>query len=243
MHPILFVIGPLTIYSFGFMLAVAVVICSYLFSRDAQKAGISKDAAYDFAFWVALAGVVGSRIFYIFLNLDYFIESPLEIFQLQHGGLAWQGGLILGGISAYIYLRKKKLAILKFMDIAAPYAALGQAIGRVGCFLNGCCYGTHADWGPYFPVENDHLHPTQMYESAGLVIIFFILKSLNRGGQKEGSASAMYFMLAASLRFVVQFFRYDYEPIAMGLGIFQWICAVVFCAALYVFFYLQKKAA
>ena len=242
MHPILFIIGPLTIYSFGFMLAIAVVVCSYLMSRDAAKIGIPKDAAYDFAFWVALAGVLGSRFFYIFLNLDYFIESPSELLQLQHGGLAWQGGLILGGAGAFIYLRKKKLPVLKFLDLAIPYAALGQAIGRIGCFLNGCCYGKPAAWGPYFPVHHEHLHPTQIYESVGLVIIFFILKSLNRPGQKEGRVFAVYLMLAALLRFAVQFFRYDYEPLWMGLGVFQLICLAVFAAALVFFFYLNNRS-
>ncbi len=242
MYPILFIIGPLTIYSFGFMLAIAVVVCSYLMSRDAEKIGIVKNAAYDFAFWVALAGVLGSRLFYIVLNLDYFIENPSELLQLQHGGLAWQGGLILGGISAYIYLRKKNLPVLKFLDLAVPYAALGQAIGRIGCFLNGCCYGKPVAWGLYFPVHDAHLHPTQIYESIGLVIVFFILKFLNKSRPTPGRVLTVYFMLAASLRFTVQFFRYDDEPAWMGLGIFQWICLAVFTAALVFFFYLKNRS-
>ena len=240
MHPILFIIGPLTIYSFGFMLALAVVVCSYFLARDAVKLGIAKDVVYDFAFWVALAGVIGSRIFYIALNFDYFMESPSELVQIQHGGLAWQGGLVFGFITAFFYLKSKKISILPFLDLACPYAALGQAIGRIGCFLNGCCFGKPVAWGPYFSVHDAHLHPTQLYESAGLVIIFFILKSLNTKWRGTG-VFLVYFMLAAFLRFTVQFFRDDSDPIWTGLSVFQWVCLAVFAAAAGTFFYLKKK--
>ena len=240
MHPILFVIGPLTVYSFGLMLAVAVIACSYLMGCDAVRVSIAKDTVYDFVFWVALSGILGSRIFYVLINLDYFIETPSELFQIQHGGLAWQGGLILGFAAAIIYLKKKKLPVLKFLDLASPYAALGQAIGRVGCFLNGCCYGQPVAWGLYFPVHHAHLHPTQIYESIGLVIVFVVLRRLNMVQHPPGRVLFAYLMSAALLRFIVQFFRYDYDPIFFGIGLFQWICAVIFLIAAFLFFYPRR---
>jgi len=244
MHPILFVLGPLTVYSFGFMLAVAVVVCSYLFGRDVAKAGLPKDVAYDFVFWTAITGVAGARIFYILLNLDYFIQDPTEIYKLQNGGLAWQGGLIFATASAFFFLRQRKLPILKFLDMASPYGALGQAIGRIGCFLNGCCYGKPVWWGPFFPIHEAHLHPTQIYESAGLLIVFFVLKNLNQKNLGEGRVFACYLMFAATLRFVVQFFRDDHDPVWFGLSVFQWVCIAVLIAAVTFFDRLkQKKAA
>lgn len=240
MHPILLTIGPFTVYSFGLTLAVAVIVCSWLMAKDAARSGIAKDAVYDFVFWVALSGILGSRIFYIFLNLDFFMESPSELWKIQNGGLAWQGGLILGLIAALVYLRRNKLPVLKFLDLASPYAALGQAIGRVGCFLNGCCHGSHADWGPFCPVHQDRLHPTQIYESIGLLAVFFVLKRLNRIDHVPGRTVAFYFMFAAALRFIVQFFRYDFEPIFLGIGLFQIVCVVVFASAT-VFYFLLKK--
>lgn len=240
MHPILFVIGPVTIYSFGFALAVAFLVCAFLMSRDARRLNISADTVYDFVFWTALAGIVGSRLFYVLLNLDIFVENPLEFFQIQHGGLAWQGGLIVGVPAAILYLKRKKLPVLAILDLASPYAALGQAIGRIGCFLNGCCYGRPADWGPYVPLYQAHLHPTQIYESAGLLIVFFILKKMSVGKSFPGMLVAAYLLSAASLRFIVQFFRYDYDPVFLGLGLFQWICVGVFLAALVLFNYLKK---
>jgi len=240
MHPILFVIGPLTVYSFGFMLAAAVLLCSFLMSRDAARIGIARDTVYDFVFWVALSGILGARIFYVLLNFDFFINTPSEFFQIQHGGLAWQGGLIIGFAAALFYLKLKKLPVLKFLDLASPYAALGQAIGRVGCFLNGCCHGQPVIWGPYFPEHQAHLHPTQIYESIGLIVVFFVLRKFNRADHSPGRAAVLYLMAAALLRFVVQFFRYDYDPVLFGLGIFQWICVAVFVAAAFFLKYSKK---
>jgi phosphatidylglycerol---prolipoprotein diacylglyceryl transferase len=241
MHPILCSIGPLTIYSFGFMLAMAVLVCSYLFGRDTQKAGIPKETAYDFVFWTALTGVIGARVFYILLNLDIFMSDPSEIIKLQNGGLAWQGGLIFSVANAFFYLRKHRLPVLKFLDLAAPYGALGQAIGRIGCFLNGCCYGKPVWWGPYFPVHDAHLHPTQIYESSALFAGFIVLRILNKKNLSEGRVFAIYLMFAAAVRFIVQFFRDDHDPVWFGLSIFQWVCIGVLLAASVFFNYLRQK--
>ncbi len=241
MHPILFVLGPITIYSFGFALAVAFLVCAFLMSRDARRLNISSDVIYDFVFWSALAGILGARLFYILLNWDFFSQNPGEFFQIQHGGLAWQGGLIVGIPSAIFYLKNKKLPVLPMLDLASPYAALGQAIGRIGCFLNGCCYGQPAAWGPYCPVHQDHLHPTQLYESFGLLIVFFVLKNLSRKKYSPGSLVVTYLMSAAAIRFVVQFFRYDYDPVLLGLGLFQWICVGVFVSVVFLLNYLKKQ--
>jgi len=175
------------------------------------------------------------------LNLDYFLKDPSEIYKLQNGGLAWQGGLIFATATAFFYLKKHRLPVLKFLDIASPYGALGQSIGRIGCFLNGCCYGKPVWWGPYFPVHDARLHPTQIYESVGLLAVFLILKNLNTKKWGEGRVFAVYLMLAAALRFVVQFFRDDHDPIWFGLSIFQWVCIVVFLSAIVFFKYLKHK--
>jgi phosphatidylglycerol:prolipoprotein diacylglycerol transferase len=176
------------------------------------------------------------------LNLDYFIADPSEIYKLQNGGLAWQGGLIFSLAAVIFYLRKQGLPVLKFLDLASPYCALGQAIGRIGCFLNGCCYGKPVWWGPYFPIHDAHLHPTQLYESTGLVIVFFVLKNFNNKKLGAGQVFAIYLILAAVLRFIVQFFRDDHDPVWFGLSVFQWVCIAVFLSAVAFFNYLKKKA-
>ena len=133
MFPIILKIGPVTIYSYGLMMAVAVMVCVFLLSRDARSLGISSEKIFDFVFWVVLSGIAGARLFFILLNLDYFVRDPLEIVMLQKGGLAWQGSLIAGTVAALVYIRKQKLPLAPFLDIIAPYVALGQAGVNIFC--------------------------------------------------------------------------------------------------------------
>lgn len=243
MHPIVGHIGPFTIYSFGLMLALAVIACSYFLSRDAKAYGIPKEVIYDFVFWVILGGIVGSRIFFILLNLSDFISNPREIIMISNGGLAWQGGLILGALTAVVYIKRKGLSLRLMADLSAPYLALGQGIGRIGCFLNGCCYGREVPWGIYFPVHHARLHPTQIYDTGMLVAIFFILKYLQKKSLVRGEIFAGYLMLASLERFVNEFFRADHVNTSVGLSIFQLVSLVVFFIGLYLWRRLRRPAA
>ena len=241
MHPVLLRIGPFTIYSYGLMLAIAVMIGSWLVARDAKaKLGMKPDDVYDFAFWVVLFGIIGARVFYVLLSLDQFLAAPVEVIMIQKGGLAWQGSLIAGLVTAIIYLKKKKIPILKFLDLAAPYVALGQAIGRIGCFLNGCCYGKPAAWGLYFPVWGERLIPTQLFMSVGQVTIFLILRALQPKAKRDGQVLVWYLLLSSVERFTVEFFRADHE-VYWGLSIFQYICIGIFVIALAVNAKLSAK--
>ena len=234
MFPIICQIGPLTVYSYGLMFAIAVVVCTVLFQKDAQMAGIKKEMATDLVFWLVAGGILGARLFYILLNLPFFVSNPWEIIMLYHGGLAWQGGFIVGALSGVWFVKKHNLPVLKLLDLSAPYLALGQSIGRLGCFLNGCCYGKPAVWGIYFPVHHDHLQPTQLYDALGLFMTFLILKKLSRYAAYQGHIFVLYVILAAGLRFVVEFFRADHEIIFLGLSVYQWVCLVFLATAFYV---------
>ena len=176
MHPIICKIGPFTVYSYGVMMAIAVLVCSTLLSKDAKRLKIKPEIIFDLVFWVVLFGILGARVFYVLLNLEYFRQNPLEIVMIQNGGLAWQGGLVFGMLAGFFYIRRHALAFRETLDLIAPYVALGHSIGRIGCFLNGCCYGKEVSWGIYFPLYRAHLHPTQLYESASLFLIFLVLR-------------------------------------------------------------------
>jgi phosphatidylglycerol:prolipoprotein diacylglycerol transferase len=228
MHPVICHIGPFALYSYGLMLAIAVITASFLTAREAQKCGIPRDAVYDLAFWAVLWGILGARVFYVFLNADHFLEFPVEIFMLQKGGLAWQGSLVAGVLAGVFFIRRKKLPLLMLLDIAAPFLALGHAIGRIGCFLNGCCYGKPSVWGVYFPVWQEYLLPTQLYMVAGELAVFLILRSLQqRSDRPLGRLFVLYLMLSSLERFVVEFFRADHVLLWGGLSIFQYVCLLI----------------
>jgi len=217
-------IMPVTIYSYGLMLAIAVVVSTLLLAHDAYRSNINPDIIFDLVFWAVIGGIIGARIFYIILNYPFFIKYPGEIIMVQNGGLAWQGGLILGSIVVMLFIKARKLPLSRMLDVLVPYLALGQSIGRVGCFLNGCCYGRPFDGGIYFPVHDATLHPTQLYLSVGYLIIYIILKQYQKFSETPGLVFTSYLILASSLRFGVEFFRADHDILFLGLSIFQFVC-------------------
>ena len=241
MYPIICQFGPVTVYSYGFMLAVAAVVCTFLASRDAKKIGIPPGVIPDFTFGTVVAGILGARLFYILLNFRFFMDHPLEIVMIQNGGLAWHGGLIAATVAAIRFIREKGLPLAAMLDLIAPYAALGESIGRVGCFLNGCCFGREAAWGIYFPVHDARLHPTQLYAMAGLFILFFILRHYRKIAKIPGDVFVLYLFGASVLRFVIEFFRADHYVLVLGLSVYQWVCVGLIAVAVYVHLRLKSR--
>lgn len=242
MHPILFQIGPLTIYSYGAMLAVAVVACSFLLSRDAAKTGLNREIVYDLVFWVVLGGIIGARVFYICISWEYFSHDLLEMLMINRGGLAWQGGFFGGALAGVWFARRCRLSLRALLDLCAPYIALGQSIGRVGCFLNGCCFGKPWDHGIFFPTHQARLYPTQLYETAGLFLIFVVLKIAGRRSHQPGMVFVLYLWLAAIERFIVEFYRADHDTLWLGLSLFQYIALVVFVIGIVIFVRFRKSS-
>ena len=223
------------------MLAIAIIVCAFLLQKDARRVGISAEVIADLVFWSVLSGIIGSRIFFILLNLQFFAENPKEVIMLQNGGLAWQGGLILGTAATLFFIKLKSLNPAKIADLVAPYLALGQAIGRLGCFLNGCCYGKAVSWGLFFPVHGAHLHPVQLYTSFDLLIIFFILKKYQRLERNSGETFVLYLILASLERFCMEFLRADHVQVWLGLSIFQIVSITIFAAATYVILLIRSR--
>jgi len=231
MHPEICRIGPLVIYSYGFALVVAFFVVTTLASIEAKRRGTNPDIIYNLIFIAFITGVIGARILYVFQNLNYYIKSPLEIVMLQRGGLSWFGGLFLGITSSIIYLKIKKLEIYKVADIVVPYLALGQAIGRFGCFFNGCCYGRESVYGIYFPVHDKILIPTQLYSALISLIIFIILRWILDNPHRQGQILFTYLLLYSIKRFFIEFFRADNPQILFSLTLFQIMSIAVFMLA------------
>ncbi len=234
MHPVICQIGTLTIYSYGLLLCIGVLLGAKLASTQAQKQGIEKTAIVNTVFIAAFSGVAGARLFYVIENTGYYLKYPLEIFMLQYGGLSWFGGLAAALACSAVYLKKKKVLVIRAFDLLAPFAALAQSIGRIGCLLNGCCYGREsAYWGIYFKVHDAFLIPTQVYSSLLLLIIFVALRLIQDRNLPRGSVFLAYLLLYSCGRFLIEFLRADNPRILFGLSLFQFISIALFFLSLF----------
>jgi phosphatidylglycerol:prolipoprotein diacylglycerol transferase len=239
MHPVLVSLGPITIYSYGVMVAIGFVLAAFLVSRHARRLGVSPDKLVDMLVVVLISGIIGARILYILLNLGYYIAKPLEVFDLAKGGLVWYGGFIAGVIAAVTYIRINKLDFWFVMDLVVPYIALAQALGRIGCLLNGCCYGAPAPhgfaFGVVFPDSCIVRHPAEIYSTILLIIIYFVLRIWQELPHFKGEIFLGYCMLYPLKRFGVEFFRGDNPREYFGMTISQAISFAVFVAAIAIF--------
>ncbi|MBI4355132.1 MAG: prolipoprotein diacylglyceryl transferase [Candidatus Omnitrophica bacterium] len=250
MHPILFRLGPITVYSFGVMLALGVFLVAWsaarMMARWRQRpvTDAPTDAqVYDLVLWMLVAGLVGGRAFFVALNWRDYLSRPWEIAALWHGGLVYYGSLAGGWGAMVWYLRRRRLPILRTIDFLAPFIPIGQAVGRVGCFLNGCCYGKPAAWlGVRLPGHPEPLHPVQLYESVGCLILFAALLTLQRTAWRAklsdpsgwagrwthpGMITALYLVGYSLLRFALEFWRGDNPVVWLGLTLPQLMSIVI----------------
>lgn len=219
MHPILFHIGPIPIYGYGFMLATGFVVCMYLAQRDSKYFNISAQKLADLFPLIILSGAIGARLFHVLVERPtYFYEHPLDVFKLWDGGVTFYGGLILAIIVAWIYCKKHKINVLALFDFLIPYVALGEVFGRMGCFLAGCCHGVPTDlpWG--IAITNPDsvtrplgipLHPTQLYQIAWNILTFIIVYRTSWRKKFIGQSLLMYGIMYPIGRSIIEIFRGD----------------------------------
>jgi phosphatidylglycerol:prolipoprotein diacylglycerol transferase len=228
-HPIAFKLGPLTVHWYGVLVMLGFVAGLWTASRRARRVGVEPDRIYDLGPWLIVGGILGGRILYVISYWrEQFAAKPFpEVFMIQHGGLVFYGGLIGATVAAIIYLRWKQLPMWKMGDILAPSIALGSAFGRIGCLMNGCCYGRACDlpWAITFPTENGipdngthglPVHPTEIYDSLLNFSFYLFLAWLFRRKKFDGQVFAVYLMGYAVLRSVVEYFRGDYPVHYLG---------------------------
>ncbi|MBD3296806.1 MAG: prolipoprotein diacylglyceryl transferase [Candidatus Omnitrophica bacterium] len=228
MHRILFEIGPLTFYSYGFFVAVGFLLAAFLSVREARRSGVPENDMMDILLSVLAGGLLGGRLLFVLLNREMFMAEPLSIIMLQEGGLAFHGALAGGAAAGILAVRVKRIPVLKMADLIAPYIALGHSIGRIGCYFNGCCYGRVIESGPgvTFPGETFMRIPVQLYSSLALLFIFIILIYLRRlRGIPRGGVFAAYLLIYGFFRFFVEFLRADNPAVYAGLTLSQLISA------------------
>jgi phosphatidylglycerol:prolipoprotein diacylglycerol transferase len=249
-------IGPLTLHSYGVLLALAFLAGLWAAGWQAKKAGMNAAAIADLAVYVLIAGLVGAKVLLLIVEWNHYSRNPRELFSLVQSGGVFYGGLIGALPVAWWYARKHGLSGWQTADVLAPAVVLGQAVGRLGCFAAGCCYGreTRMPWGVVFRDEYAHtvvgtplnvpLHPTQIYESIACVGIFFVLVAIAARKRFHGQVALSYVFLYAVVRFIVELFRGD--P-ARGfvfngaLSTSQFIAILMVAAVALIFPYTLKK--
>ena len=210
-------------------MVLAFSLAVFLLRNQAKTKGLDTDLFFNLSFVVLVSGIIGARILYIILNLGYYFSCPKEIILFSKGGLAWFGGLISGSIAFIVYLKRRHLGVYAIADLVIPYVALAQCIGRIGCFLNGCCFGKETQGlGVHFPNHAAILIPTQIYSSFALLMIFVILKIMQSGQQRNGAILYSYLFLYSIWRFFIEFLRGDTRIFIFGLTVFQIFSLVLF---------------
>jgi phosphatidylglycerol:prolipoprotein diacylglycerol transferase len=193
-------------------------------SRRARLVGIAPEAIFDLGPWLIIGGIIGGRVLYVISYWrEDFAQKPFpEIFMVQHGGLVFYGGLIGGTLAVLGYLLWKKLPLWKMADILAPSIALGYVFGRLGCLMNGCCYGRACSlpWAIHFPADHathgGPVHPTEIYDSLLNLVFYIFLAWLFRRKKFDGQVFAVYLIGYAILRSFVEYFRGDYPVYYLG---------------------------
>lgn len=215
-------IGPINIRSWGLMLAIAFIVGIIIAEKRAKKYGLLPQQVVNLGLIIIIAGVAGARLLFILEHIKDFTANPYEIFAVWAGGLSYYGGFILAFLCAFFYLKKNKIPVGAMMNVLAPSLAIGFFFGRIGCFLNGCCFGepTTMPWGVIFPEDAParwiysapiKLHPTQLYSSISGLMSFFILLLLEKKFKfmkRDGLLCFSFFILYGLWRFIIEFFRY-----------------------------------
>ncbi len=248
MHPVLFKIGPVTIYTYGVLVFIGVMVGYFVSLKEARRVGIEDKTFSDIIFWSIIFSFVGARILYILVEFKAFLKDPLHI-GLGRSGFVFYGGLI-GGILTFIFLSKKyNQNFLKLADVAAIGIPLGHSIGRLGCFFYGCCYGkpTEAFWGIRFPPDSPagmlgtKVIPTQLISSFSLFAIFLILLGKRKKKRFEGEIFLTYLIIYGSFRFFIEFLRGDERGYIGMFSVSQFISLVVVAISLIFLWHFRKK--
>ncbi len=222
MHPRLFDLGPFTIYTYGVLLAAAFLLGLKLATTRARRRGLDANRILDLGIYIIVAAIVGGKLLLLVTDFQSFRANPADFLSLARSGGVFYGGLLLAVFVAFWYMRRHHLPMWQTFDVFAPGIALGHAVGRLGCFMAGCCWGhaTTLPWGVTFsdPFTGSYvgtplgvpLHPTQIYEAlAETAILLFLLWFERRGRNFPGRTFWIYILLYGLSRYVIEFFRGD----------------------------------
>ena len=249
MYNDLFSIGPFTVHTYGLMIALGIIAAYALAERRAKKKGLDSEKTIDLVIWCVIFGFAGSKVLYWITILPQIIKNPRIMIDSFGEGWVIYGGILGGILGAYLFCRKNKLDTWKYFDLAMPSVALAQAIGRLGCFFAGCCYGietkskfgitfSHSDFAP----NGVNLVPTELLSSAFDFLLFLALLGVDRKKKADGQVTAAYLIIYSIGRFIIEFYRGDLIRGTVGsLSTSQFISIFILIAGVIMFVVRGKK--
>ena len=240
MQPIILQLPWFTLYSYGLLTALGFGLATWYFLAATKQASLPQQLMLNLVMGIILLSLVGARIFYILIDLHHYVSNPEDIYQVWKGGMVLYGGLIFSLAFSIYYIRAHGLPFGRIADCAAPAIALGLGIGRIGCFLNGCCYGVPSSFGFIFPptcpagniFPNQPLFPTQPISFLNLFLIGLILHLFRKKAIAPNRLLNLFLIFYAIHRFFIEFFRADTHPILFNLTLFQVISIILIVFAL-----------
>jgi len=232
MHPILFRIGPFALRSYGLLLALSFLLGILFAGKRFKRMGGDPAKLVDLTVVIIIASIIGSRLFYVVFHWDEFAGRPLDIINplnnsqgIGIAGLAMDGGLVLAVLCGWAFLRLTRQPVLITLDALGPSFALGIFLTRLGCFLNGCCFGTpySGSLSVVFPQDSPAgwvypdipLHPAQLYNALGGLVMLGLLISLERFKTFQGFTFLLTLIFYGLLRLIVDFFRYFEDSVIL----------------------------
>src|SRR5919204_1918987 len=253
MYPRLFELGPITVYTYGVLLAAAYLLGLRLAMVRAEKRGLDHNRVLDLGIYIIISALVGAKLLLLITDFRTFRADPAELLTLARSGGVFYGGLILAVIVALWYIRRAGLPLWTTCDVFAPGIALGHVVGRFGCLFAGCCYGkpTTKPWGitftdPFAAANvgtplGVHLHPTQLYEAgAELLILIGLLLTEKKGKPYAGRTFWIYILLYAISRYVIEIFRGDDRGMVGIFSTSQFISLILAPLAIVMLVYLAR---
>jgi phosphatidylglycerol:prolipoprotein diacylglycerol transferase len=254
-YPELFSIGPITVYSYGVLLAVSYLLGLRLAMWRATRWGLDASRVLDLGIYIIIAALIGAKLLLLVVDFDQFRQSPAELLSLARSGGVFYGGLIVAVGVAFWYIARHGMPFWTTCDVFAPGIALGHVTGRLGCFAAGCCYGrqTTLPWGITFhnPLAAANvgtplgipLHPTQLYEAgAELLILIVLLTTERRGRQFSGRTFWLYMLLYAISRYIIEFYRGDPRGEMFGMSTSQFISVVLAPLSIAMLVWLSRQS-
>ena len=264
MRQVLFAIPgtPIKIFGYGTMLTVAFLAAMYLAAWRAKREKLNPEIMWDVAFWVIVGGVLGARLFYVWQYWGTRIKTFWQIFQVWKGGIVLYGSIMGGTLAFFLYWFSRRFPLRPMLDAVAPSLALGIAIGRLGCFLNGCCYGDlcNLPWAVRFPAPTspwadhvDHglldantawslpIHPTQLYSTIDGVILALLLSAYYPLRRRDGEVMALLMVTYPISRVLIEYLRSDEGIYFARMTISQNISILVFLCGLAFWAWLKKQ--